>query len=117
MTISGVTTVEPHATNDAKIMIHSTCSDALFLMVSPLLRDPLVDLLTLLCTGVPLPLPTDLAGARRGSDLSIDPNARDARDPSDSPSESAPSSLRLEGADDDRDDDVASFADLTPRAL
>lgn len=73
--VGNVATVEPHAVNEGKIAIRCDDGEPLYLMVSPLLRDPLVDLLTLVCTGTPLPVPLDIMILRRGSDLSLDKGA------------------------------------------
>ena len=55
------------------VVVHSPkLSAPLLFEVSPLFRDPLVDLLTLACTGVPLPIPTNVTALRRGTDLSLD---------------------------------------------
>ena len=73
--MTGITKVEPDAAKLNRVAVHAPgLSQPLLFEVSPLFRDPLVDLLTLACTGVPLPLPKNVQALRRGTDLSLDPN-------------------------------------------
>ena len=75
VSVTGIAKVEPDAAKLNRIAVHAPgLSQPLLFEVSPLFRDPLVDLLTLACTGVPLPLPKNVQALRRGTDLSLDPN-------------------------------------------
>ena len=72
--VANVTSIEEKAGSKSVLLVHHETSKVpLQFDVGILFRDPLVDLLTLLLTGKPQPLPdqTAITAARRGSDLSL----------------------------------------------